>query len=191
MTRETVEFLGWLVFGCGAIALLLKCGLFFMAGLDWWATRGLAQDDPERIVAEQEVISLTGRVVVVALIALVGLIWVTSINTDPNLPPVISLSPIAMAIVVVLIGQSVLSVLQGVHGLIYRRRLMRKMREVRSICEQTSFADCPFLSFDGRERLRGRTQEVHMPVPGGDLHIAVVPHEAEPSSEMPAQGNPE
>jgi hypothetical protein len=185
VTRETVEFLGWLVFGCGALALLLKCGLFFLAGLDWWSTRSLAPDDPERIVAEQEVISLTGRVVAVALIALTGLVWVTTINSNPNLPPVISLSPIAMAIVVVLIGQSVLSVLQGIHGLIYRRRLMRKMREVRAVCEQTSFADCPFLSFDGRERLRGKVQEVHMPVPGGDVHIAVVPRETEPSQEEP------
>jgi hypothetical protein len=186
MTRETVEFLGWLVFGCGAIALLLKCGLFFLAGLDWWATRSLTRDDPERLVGEQEILGMTGRVVAVALIALVGLVWVTTINRDSNLPPVISLSPIAMAIVVVLIGQSVLSVLQGILGLIYRRRLLRKMREVRTVCDQTTFVDCPFLSNEGRERLRGKVQEVHMPVPGGDVHIAVVSHETESAQEEPS-----
>ena len=120
---ELFTALGLIVLIVGLLAMMFKLVLLGLAVDDWYELRDAPATSPEKMVADDELVSGIGRLCSVILTVTVGVLWVVvAINSDA---PSIRLTPLAMVIPVTIAGQSILACWQGARGLMFRRKLAR------------------------------------------------------------------
>lgn len=123
MAIEMFTALGVIVLTIGILAMMLKLVLLALALDDWYELRNADASSPEKMVADDELVSGIGRVLSVMLTVAVGILWVViAISTDT---PTIRITPLAVVIPAAIGGQAILACWQGARGLIFRRKLAR------------------------------------------------------------------
>lgn len=123
LPTEVFTGLGVAVLTIGLLAMMLKLVLLGLAIDDWYELRHSPSTSPEKMVADDELVSGLGRLLSVCLTVAVGILWVViGLNYDA---PAIRLTPLAVIIPASIAGQSVLACWQGARGLMFRRRLAR------------------------------------------------------------------
>lgn len=134
MTIDTLEWLGWLVLTASVFACSMKGFLLVQAIRTRGLAEGLPDDSPEHIMAEGEVLDSIGRLAQVLLIVVVGLIWVAVISQLPDdiRGQPLRVGPVWAALAVVFVTLSLLAVVQGLRGLVYRQRLRRSLLKLRT-----------------------------------------------------------
>lgn len=120
---ELFTTMGLVVLTIGVIAMMLKLVLLGLAVDDWYELREASPTLPEKMVADDELVSGIGRLISVMTTVAVGIIWVVIALNNPT--PNIRLTPLVLVIPLAIGIQAALACWQGARGLLFRRRLAR------------------------------------------------------------------
>ena len=180
MTLEQLEWLGWSVLIATILAALLKS--FLLASSIWarGATMATSPTELEKTIADQDVLDNIGRLGYVLLIAAVATIWVVGMRLLPEEVRARAsvIAPVWVAIATLMFLQASLAVLQGVRGLLYTQRIRALASNQRDSCaNNTTFADCPYISQDRLERLKTLAAELHEGLSEAATEVSTEPAE--------------
>ena len=133
---NNVVWFALLVIIVGSPALAIKLMIFALAVDDWWELRAADKRDPERMVADDEVLASALRVISVLGVMVTGLVWLlVAIGVVPVLW-------VRIAFAVNLLLQAVLADVQGVRAMTFRRSMARIMSRVRRPVARSEAGGC-------------------------------------------------
>lgn len=127
----------------GTFVIVAFLVLLIFALRDQIEIRAVSEQHPDRMVAADSIVNEFIRIMLAAGLPAIG---VAAMITPPA-PFATAVSPsiLGVTLFVVLITWEVLLLLWGFKDLWFRRRLFKRMADVRIICDLSTYADCPFV----------------------------------------------
>jgi hypothetical protein len=180
VNRVILDSLAAVVLGSGLSATAFKCILLIQALRSWRGASDTPPGGPDRIVAQGELFGAIGGLVGALLILALGVIWVLIVVSAPppsGTDPPVSLVGIALA--AILVALAVLTSLQGLIALVYGSKLHNAMATQRSLCSDSTFPGCPYVTPERLETVR--QQALDLAAQMEHLRAAHTPPEAERS----------
>lgn len=149
MTREELYIFGAVLLTTAVAAFVLHIGWFVAA---WWAqreTKALAKNQPERIVADGDLLQRILMQILAAVLTITGvLVGLAILSGTFSL-----LGPAGYLLAFLMLAPPILTLLMSWAAWLNLRKLNAEMRKVREVCAITVYEDCPLTTTARRQML--------------------------------------